>query len=40
MIEDGNPDKVLGIAHNLSLARLLMAEGPDGPDRARRSETP
>lgn len=26
-IEDGNPDKVLGVAHNLRLARLMMAEG-------------
>jgi CBS domain containing-hemolysin-like protein len=28
--EDGNTDRVRGIVHNNSLARLLMAEGPDG----------
>ena len=29
VIEDGNPDRVKGIVHNNSLARLYMSEGPD-----------
>jgi CBS domain containing-hemolysin-like protein len=29
VIEDGNPDKVKGIAHALKLARLYMEQGPD-----------
>ncbi len=29
VVEDGNPDRVRGIAHALRLARLLMSEGPD-----------
>src|SRR6201991_808870 len=29
VIEDGNADRVRGIAHNNSLARLYMSEGPD-----------
>ena len=28
VIEDGNPDRVKGIVHNNSLARLYMSEGP------------
>jgi CBS domain containing-hemolysin-like protein len=27
--EDGNPDRVRGIAHNLRLARLFLSEGPE-----------
>lgn len=30
-IEDANPDKVKGIVHNNSLARLYMSEGPEAP---------
>ncbi|HKG35868.1 MAG TPA: hemolysin family protein [Solirubrobacterales bacterium] len=29
VIEDGNPDRVKGIVHNNSLARLYMSEGPE-----------
>ncbi len=29
MIEDDNPDRVKGIVHNNSLARLYMSDGPD-----------
>jgi CBS domain containing-hemolysin-like protein len=29
VIEDDNPDRVKGIVHNNSLARLFMSEGPD-----------
>jgi CBS domain containing-hemolysin-like protein len=29
VIEDDNPDRVKGVAHNNSLARLYMSEGPD-----------
>jgi CBS domain containing-hemolysin-like protein len=31
VIEDDNPDKVKGIVHNNSLARLYMSDGPDAP---------
>ncbi len=31
VIEEGNHDRVLGIAHNLRLARLLMTEGEAAP---------
>jgi CBS domain containing-hemolysin-like protein len=31
VIEDDNPDKVKGIVHNNSLARLYMGDGPDAP---------
>jgi CBS domain containing-hemolysin-like protein len=31
VIEDDNPDRVKGIVHNNSLARLYMSEGPDSP---------
>ncbi len=31
VIEDGNADRVRGIAHNLRLARLFLAEGPEAP---------
>jgi CBS domain containing-hemolysin-like protein len=31
VVEDGNPDRVRGIAHALRLTRLLMSEGPDVP---------
>jgi CBS domain containing-hemolysin-like protein len=31
VIEDDNPDKVRGIVHNNSLARLYMNSGPDAP---------
>jgi CBS domain containing-hemolysin-like protein len=30
VIEDENPDKVKGIVHNNSLARLFMSDGPEG----------
>ncbi len=30
VIEDENPDRVKGIVHNNSLARLYMSEGPEG----------
>jgi CBS domain containing-hemolysin-like protein len=30
VIEDENPDRVKGIVHNNSLARLYMSDGPDG----------
>jgi CBS domain containing-hemolysin-like protein len=30
VIEDDNPDRVKGVVHNNSLARLYMSEGPDG----------
>jgi CBS domain containing-hemolysin-like protein len=37
VVEEGNPDRVKGIVHNLRLARLFMEEGPDAPiDRAIR----
>jgi CBS domain containing-hemolysin-like protein len=37
VVEDGNPDRVKGIVHNLRLARLFMEEGPDAPiERAIR----
>jgi magnesium and cobalt exporter, CNNM family len=29
--EDGNPDRIKGIVHNNSLARLFMSDGPDAP---------
>ncbi|MFN2612785.1 MAG: hemolysin family protein [Solirubrobacterales bacterium] len=29
VIEDGNPDRVRGIAHNLRLARLFLSDGPE-----------
>ena len=29
--EDGNTDRIRGVVHNNSLARLLMSEGPDAP---------
>jgi CBS domain containing-hemolysin-like protein len=31
VIEDDNPDRVKGIVHNNSLARLYMNDGPDAP---------
>ena len=31
VVEEGNPDRVKGIVHNLRLARLFMEEGPDAP---------
>jgi CBS domain containing-hemolysin-like protein len=31
VIEDENPDRVKGVVHNNSLARLYMSEGPDAP---------
>jgi CBS domain containing-hemolysin-like protein len=31
VIEDENPDRVKGIVHNNSLARLYMNDGPDAP---------
>jgi len=31
VIEDDNPDRVKGIVHNNSLARLYMSDGPDAP---------
>jgi CBS domain containing-hemolysin-like protein len=31
VIEDGNPDRVRGIAHSIALARTLMSEGADAP---------
>lgn len=31
VIEDNNPDRVKGVVHNNSLARLYMSEGPDAP---------
>ena len=31
VIEDDNPDRVKGIVHNNSLARLFMNDGPDAP---------
>jgi CBS domain containing-hemolysin-like protein len=31
VVEDGNPDRVKGIVHNNSLARLYMNEGADAP---------
>jgi CBS domain containing-hemolysin-like protein len=31
VIEDDNPDRVKGIVHNNSLARLYMSEGPEAP---------
>jgi CBS domain containing-hemolysin-like protein len=31
VIEDENPDRIKGIVHNNSLARLFMDEGPDAP---------
>jgi CBS domain containing-hemolysin-like protein len=31
VVEDDNPDKVKGIVHNNSLARLYMSDGPDAP---------
>ncbi|HET8815319.1 MAG TPA: hemolysin family protein [Solirubrobacterales bacterium] len=31
VIEDDNPDRVKGIVHNNSIARLYMSEGPDAP---------
>jgi magnesium and cobalt exporter, CNNM family len=31
VIEDENPDRVKGIVHNNSLARLYMSEGPEAP---------
>ena len=36
VIEDDNPDKVAGIVHNNSLARLYMSDGT-GPRSSRRS---
>jgi CBS domain containing-hemolysin-like protein len=37
VVEDGNPDRVKGIVHNLRLARLFMEEGADAPiERAIR----
>jgi CBS domain containing-hemolysin-like protein len=37
VVEEGNPDRVKGIVHNLRLARLFMEEGPDAPiERAIR----
>ncbi len=40
VIEDDNPDRVKGIVHNNSLARLYMSDGPEARDRAGRSATP
>ena len=34
VIEDDNPDRVRGVVHNNSLARLYMQGGPDDLDRA------
>ncbi len=34
VIEDDNPDRVKGIVHNNSLARLYMSDGPEADDRA------
>ena len=34
VIEDDNPDRVQGIVHNNSLARLYMSDGPDAPIRS------
>jgi CBS domain containing-hemolysin-like protein len=31
VVEEGNPDRVKGIVHNLRLARLFMEQGPDAP---------
>ena len=31
VIEDDNPDRVKGIVHNNSLARLYMSDGPEAP---------
>jgi CBS domain containing-hemolysin-like protein len=31
VVEEGNPDRVKGIVHNLRLARLFMEEGADAP---------
>jgi CBS domain containing-hemolysin-like protein len=31
VIEDENPDRVKGVVHNNSLARLYMSEGPEAP---------
>jgi CBS domain containing-hemolysin-like protein len=31
VVDDGNPDRVRGIAHALRLTRLLMEEGPEAP---------
>jgi magnesium and cobalt exporter, CNNM family len=31
VIEDDNPDRVKGVVHNNSLARLYMSEGPEAP---------
>jgi CBS domain containing-hemolysin-like protein len=37
VVEEGNPDRVKGIVHNLRLARLFMEEGSDAPiERAIR----
>ena len=43
VIEDDNPDRVKGIVHNNSLARLYMSDGPGAGDRAgdpRRADRP
>ena len=40
VIEDDNPDRVKGIVHNNSLARLYMSDGPGGLDRDASSATP
>jgi CBS domain containing-hemolysin-like protein len=31
VVEEGSPDRVRGIAHNLRLARLFLSEGPNAP---------
>ena len=39
VIEDENPDRVKGIVHNNSLARLYMSDGPRGARSSRSSAT-
>jgi CBS domain containing-hemolysin-like protein len=34
VVEEGNPDRVKGIVHNLRLARLFMEAGPEAPIEA------
>jgi CBS domain containing-hemolysin-like protein len=40
VIEDENPDRVKGIVHNNSLARLYMSEGPDASIEAAIRDAP
>ena len=40
VIEDDNPDRVKGIVHNNSLARLYMSDGPEARDRDRHPRRP